>query len=667
MTTEEALLKRFLDSSSYNRHFSLELIGIGKSPYAADWETRCLAALMLETYFLRIPSQCISEQQWLAAAAGFPDDAPSVRSLRRRASRLSYLHRRMKGSSTEPEAVQDFLHVAAQPCRLSFARRFFRADEIAGRILASVRTSQGMRDESAGCEDPEGVSAEPLANLPPLEREIAAALSEDQNAYWVAEATPSGINSLVEYPPGTIVLVIKPPGSDLELEIKRVGLRGPHVLSVQFESAGKPVPWAHRLKGGSAGCMIENEARGTRRVEALYRAVQRAEAPISRVLCMHMVHTLPGCEEEAGLLAYFTEREKFGSGFDEMRAAMALSVEAFEKEDEALDLPGDLGLTVRFLKHLSPKQALLSGTSSFRLDTLARYLSPEGPDFYFRQGLKRDYTLSEARRFADDVLSEVLGSYTPPRVPYVGHAQYVSLALQANRRRADRAYLSLMRQIGTFWGTLAGLGAYSMGEIFVARNVGLRSRFIRDRWRVRICFMDHDNTVAPWNGCGEFDPLIAVQGMRNDARFIVDESFSLELARGEVACLRRIYQPDAEVSAAGGVALFDAARLACQKSKAAIKTSDEVRKLLDPAFIQSKADWDELVTSWLRHDGSRDEVSVEWEASAKLALAAKGFDDAKAASYIQVIRKEHAFLSGFEFLYDSGYNDFSRSNWQAAG
>jgi hypothetical protein len=60
---------------------------------------------------------------------------------------------------------------------------------------------------------------------------------------------------------------------------------------------------------------------------------------------------------------------------------MARSVEAFEEGDEPMDLPGDLGLTVRFLKHLAPKQALISGTSSFRLDTLARYLSSEGPNF----------------------------------------------------------------------------------------------------------------------------------------------------------------------------------------------------------------------------------------------------------------------------------------------
>jgi hypothetical protein len=667
MTTKDGLIERFLSGSSYDRHICLELIATGKAD-GAEWDTRCLAALMLETHFLRIPARCTGEQQWLAGAAGFPDDAPSVRAIRRRLLRLKYLHLRMRGPATDPEALCDFLHVAAQPCRLLFARGFFRADQIAGRILASVRTSLGVRAESEGSEDWTRAAREQLANLPPLEREIAAALSADENAYWVADETPSEINSLVEYPLGTVALAIKPPGSDLELEVKRVGVQGPHVLSAQFGSDDK-VPWAHRLKGGSAGCMIDSEARGALRVCALYRAIYHTEAPTSFVLGMHTVRTLPGCDGDTGLLAYFTQREEFGDGFDEMRFAMAKIVEAFEEGDEPMDLPGDLGLTVRFLKHLAPRQALISGTSSFRLDTLARYLSAEGPDFYFRRGLKRDYTPADARRFAGDLLAEVLGIYTPPAVPYDGHAEYIGLALEvpANRRRADRTYLSLMRQIGKFWGTVAGLGAYSMGEIFVARNVGLRSRFIRDRWRVRICFMDHDNTVAPWRDTGEFNPLAAIEGMRNDARFVVDESFSLELARGEVACLRRIYQPSPDVVAAGAVALFDTTRRACRKAKAAMKESEELRSLIDPVFLRTKADWDELVTSWLRDGGSRDGVSADWEAGAKLALAAKGFDEAKADAYIQVIKKECRYLSGFEFLYDSGYRDFSRSNWQPIG
>jgi len=653
VTDREALVDKFLSGDRYDSDFCLELIAIGKARNIASWETRCLAALMLETHFLRIPARSIQERQSLARAVGCPDDEPSVRVLRRRLSRLKYMHLRMRGRATAREALLDFLHIATQPCRLWFARWFFDADEIASRILASVRTSRGVRD---GLSETGGwlqAAREQLRDLPQPEQQVAAALAAQEHVYWVGSATPSEINGLVEYPLGTIVLVIKLPGSDLELEIKRVGLRGPNVLSALF-ARETSVPWPHRLQGGSAGCTIDGEARGTFRISALYRAIHGTEAPVSFVLGIHTVHTLPGSTGNAGLLAYFTEREEFGGGFDEMRAAMAQCVEAFEEGEPAMDLPGDLGLTIRYLKHLAPKQALISGTSSFRLDMLARYLSAEGPDLYFRQGLKRDYPAAEARRFANDLLSEVLGIFTPPSIPYTGYPEYVKsvLSVPANRLRADRIYLSLMRQIGSFHGTLAGLGAYTKGEVFVARNAGLRSRFIQGRWQVRICFMDHDNTVVPWKDCGEFDPVTAVEGMWIDARFILEETFSSQRAHGEVGCLRQIYQPAADVMEAGTKALLDAALLACGKTKAAVGNSHEVRSLIDPVFLRTKHDWDELVRSWLREGGTRDSVTAEWEAGARRTLAAKGFDDTKVSAYIQTIQKSRRFLNAFDFFFD---------------
>jgi len=342
----------------------------------------------------------------------------------------------------------------------------------------------------------------------------------------------------------------------------------------------------------------------------------------------------------------------------------------FERNGRKRDLPGEIGMTVRFLMRLAPKQALICGTSSFRLDLLGRYLSSEGPDLYFRQGLQREYSPTEARQFADDLLSEVLGSYTPPRVGYEGYADYVRSALEvpANRRRADRTYISLMRQIGEFWGTLAGLGAHTMGEAFVARNVGLRSRFVDGRWQVRMCFLDHDNTIVPWKDFGEIDPLAVVDGMSNDARYIVDEKFSVDRAPGEVGCLRQIYRPSPDIEAEGAEVLFDTARLNCEKTKMAMRESEEVRSLIDPAFLRSKEDWDELVRGWPRDGGfPSDAVLCEWEAGARRTLESKGFSESKAETYIRAARKQRRFLFGFGFLYDSRYRDFSRSNWQSGG
>ena len=77
-------------------------------------------------------------------------------------------------------------------------------------------------------------------------------------------------------------------------------------------------------------------------------------------------------------------------------------------------IPGDYGLTAQFSALAGPAQATICGSSSFRLDLVAKYLSADGPDEYFRRGLQIDYEDLDAKRLADDLLDEVLGVYYPP-------------------------------------------------------------------------------------------------------------------------------------------------------------------------------------------------------------------------------------------------------------
>src|SRR6185295_15246410 len=154
-------------------------------------------------------------------------------------------------------------------------------------------------------------------------------------------------------------------------------------------------------------------------------------------------------------------------------------VAAFKNEgyNTLPDLPGDWGLTAQFIGLVTPAQAILSGTSSFRLDKVAAYLSSEGPRRYFQDGLDFANSKNESKRFADEMIEEVLGVYQPPAVTYRSHEQYVAaaFALPTNRTRADEIFLSLLDEIGRTWGTLLALRGYSLGESFVARNVGLKS------------------------------------------------------------------------------------------------------------------------------------------------------------------------------------------------
>ena len=219
--------------------------------------------------------------------------------------------------------------------------------------------------------------------LPAYERAILDRLSEESRIYWVDETTPAAINSMMEYPLGTVAAVIKPPGSDLEFEIKRVGVRGANPLSVVFARGEQRVPWSHRLHGGSVASMLDAESASSARIAEIYRATHGKPAPVSMVVSLSSIRTVPGSGGDKHLLTYFTQREAFGETFDTMREHMQKAVHAFEGEDVDTTLKGDLGLTVRFLKHGAPRQAILAGSTSFRLRSLEQYLAPGGNDAYF--------------------------------------------------------------------------------------------------------------------------------------------------------------------------------------------------------------------------------------------------------------------------------------------
>jgi hypothetical protein len=588
-----SLVGRFLASRSYSRPLALELLDAAAGRAGEPWEVRRIAALLLQGQFLRVPAGNLAELELLLRrlgllAAGSDRVREAVlaegysttevrgfaRELRRRMSRA---RRVLDGT------LRDLLAYARKEHRLVLARYLFRPEEVAKRILSQVETSRGMPRPFP--EEPLHVREEARrarAALPGYEARILDRLGQGHHILWVSDRTSSEMSSLVEHPLGTVVLVLKPPGSDLEIEIKRAGCRGDRRLGIAYARDGKPLPPSHRLTGGSMGNSLDHEARSSSLLARLYRAVHGEEAPISRTLEARSIYEVPIDGRREHLCDYFTHDWAFGPGFQRARAAMRKAVAAFRKEGQQtpLDLPGELGLTLQFLQCVSPAQSILARTSSFRLDRVALYLSDAGPDSYFRQGLGREPEPGEPRRMADEVLEEVLGVYSAPMARYRGyrgHGRYVAaaLALPANRARADGVYLDLLRQIGTFWGTLYAAGGCSSGESFVARNVGLRSCWEKGRWRVRILFMDHDCLRIGRDD--SFPNPALLQGMWEDQWHILGD-------RGEAAFLEEIYHVRSTLAETGRSALLAAARRSYRRTRAAMTRHPEVRPLFGRSY-----------------------------------------------------------------------------------
>ncbi|HWF88244.1 MAG TPA: hypothetical protein VN659_05395 [Pyrinomonadaceae bacterium] len=658
-----ALVEEFLDHETYNQTFCKELIQIARGEAGASWELRRLAILMLEHQILKIPARSLNDFDFILAELNLKKQAGLSTSVlkegytttnlrrfipefRRKLARLEHVHAKVEGWRTSDEALHDFLELARHECKLSLGRYLFTADEVADRILDQLRETDGARDldpvEGALIA---GEISRALARLPEYEAAILQRLYSSGRIYWVTEAIGSEINSLVEYPLTTVVVTIKPPGSDIEFEIKRAGLKGDKPLGVIFQRNGYDVSPSHRLDGGDMQWLLRHEARAAAKFRVIYRLVHDREPPLPNYVARSTIYSIPVDGYEVQTLMYFTDPNVFQGQFGTMRQAMAQSVKAFKDDGygHLPDVPGDLGLTAQFISIVSPAQAIISGTSSFRLDKVAAYLSDKGPRFYFGS---ETYARDEARRFADAILQEILGVYEPPDVAYETQQQYVdeAFSVRANRRRADAIYLSILEEIGTVWGTLMGIRGYSRGESFVARNVGLKSVWENGEWKVKLIFMDHDALGILEPNCTDICSEEALCGQQLDETYLWGRVSIL----GSVGHLRQIYRISEEVYQRGQELTRREAKQAYDKTQRQLLNDPALGSLFHEQFITRLAQWDDLVRGFLQARANGD-ANATWKAKIKKSFDKK--NQAWFSSHIDALEKYAPFLERQSFLF----------------
>lgn len=675
------LFNAFLKHKKYSSEFTLKLLETARRPTPHSWELRMLAALMLEQQALKIPPDNVEEFDRLFVRLGLkPSTGGAVKldasvlkegytttglrgfisEFRCRLGRLNRVHEPFDAGRVSRDAVLDFIGLASRECKLTLARYLFRPEEVVSRILEHVERSTGIEDINH--TQPfyvNGEAEEAFRRLPDREAAVLERLRAASDIYWVADSTPSEINSLVEYPLTTVVLVIKPPGSDLEFEIKRAGRRGKHKLGVVHRREGKEVPPSHRLDGGSMQWLLRWEMNQAAQLSRVYRIVHGEPPPMPQYLSRSNVRALPSDDAESQILDYFTEPRAFGSGFREMRDAMKDAVRAFESEHESKSLPlqGELGLTVQFLGFVTPCQAILAGTTSYRLDRLRAYLSADGPDVYFRESTRAQHSARDARQLADEILEEVLGVYEPPRTRYRDHERYVSdaFAVAENRARADHNYLAAMRQAGRFWGTLMSVRGYTWGESFVARNVGLKSVWEGGRWQVKLIFMDHDNLQMYGRETRNFHPEMALSGMLLDEEYFLGASNEEYTVEGSLQLLREIYRVGEPVGKRGASVFRRALKDSYLRTHQQLEVSTHLQRLFDKVFLKRLRDWDAFVRIYLRVGHER------WKEEAGELLSSRGYTRRLIKEYFKAVEDYSGFIERYSFLYSDKYLSLSRS------
>ena len=668
------LLEELLQRQSYSRAFAQRLIEVAAGRSGEPWEIRRLAVLMLEHQVLLISAEDLGELDVLVSRLGLkPRLGLEVRlnesvlkegysttelggfaaEFQARLGRLRRVHNRLAGMRTSRRALRDFLAASRRECKLTLTRYLFTPDEVVARILDQVRTSKGESDvwghlHECAEDEPDKV----LDRMPEYERAILGKL-RGSRIYWVSPATPSEINSLVEYPTGTVVLVVRPPGSDIEFEFKRAGLRGDHPLSVIYASNGYLVPGAHRLNGGSMTEPLKWEWGAAAFFSVLYRRVHGEEAEFCTTHSVLATATVPLGDHEVSIVKYFKKKRFFGRGFKKMRKAMKKGTEAFDNE-KGEGPEKNLGLTRRFLSRVRPGQAIQSGTSSLRLEKLAGYLTGAEPGPEFPTGSRRkDPDGEDARRMADEVLDEILGVLTPPDIRYRSHRQYLAavFSVPANRARADRNHRRLMGQLGKVWGTLLAARGYSNGESFVGRNVDIRSFWAGGEWQVKLLFMDHDGLHLSAKRVEKYQPDVVVPAM------IIDERFILGWEDGQdpepptaVECLERIYRVSPATAKEAREAFNVALEHAYKKTQWAMEKRPKVRLLFFGSFLRRLRDWDFLVESYLEaSDNGRGEEA--WKAQAEDYLRQRGYSGQLALVNLAEAKRYAAFHRRYRFLW----------------
>lgn len=634
------LFYEFLGRREYDRRFALLLRDVAVDP-EASWPIRRLFTLLLEHTLLLGDDFGF----WLRELG---IDTLSARALRRKLERAGRVHRRLASAPSE-SSVADFLHLASRDCRLTLARWLWSPQETFARVDEAVRPAHGVRSRpDYGHRFVELESAEAVRSLPDEERDLVLRLGHKAVTRWVAPHTSSEINSLVEHPLGTVVLTVKPPGSDHEIEIKRAGIRGDFPLDVLYERDGYVLPPSHHLQGGSMEAHLGVEASHSSIMSRLYRLVHGQTAPMSRTIHLAQVFNVPSPIGDVDILDYFTDPKVFGERYRRMRGNMIkVTAELARGSKRArTEKHNELSLTLEFLGLVQPAQCVQIGTTSFRLERLGLYFGDDGAKRYFEQ-LGVEYTRDDARRFADELLDEILCVYEPPAVPYRSHRTYLAaaLAVPANRKRADRNYVEVMTQIGRFWGTLLAPRGHSHGESFVSRNCGLRSVFEDGEWKIRMIYMDHDSLAFAARYENSYSPRPSIRAAMRDARFILGLQFGGQRPiMGEIDYLRDIYRISPAVERRGLAALRTSMKDAYDKTQQALLHNAEVRKMFSKQFLSRLTDWDEAVRCWTRDD-------KEWKPAVHATLSAKGYGPRLAAHFVEAIEKYGEFLEKVKFLF----------------
>ncbi|HXH40323.1 MAG TPA: hypothetical protein VNN08_16965, partial [Thermoanaerobaculia bacterium] len=253
---------------------------------------------------------------------------------------------------------------------------------------------------------------------------------------------------------------------------------------------------------------------------------------------------------------------------------------------------------------------------------------------------------------ADELLDEIIDDYVPPHGAFEIDAEYVAAALAHNRAAADRTYISILGQIGRFWGAVLGMRGASLGESFVDRNVGLRKVWADGRWQVRFIAMDHDGMTVSGRKHRFYDAPKNVNAFLLDQTHILGGLIRKRFKTGSVGALKAIYRVSPAVASAGLTEFRAALRDSYAQMLRAMTTDPRIRELFHEDFINTIREWDRAVVDFARN--ARDaESRRRWRRRTQARLSRRGLPIVIANQYVETILNFADVWPWFAGLYEA--------------
>lgn len=587
----------------FSRERAIEIAKIARDRIRARWQTRCIAAHLLADELDTIGPEDLDELCWWFCKFGVCTptaelvDADVLRqgySTREIGPFAQEFRRRLQWRPSSPagtDPLAELIRRAEQPHRLPLARYLISAEDVATQILSMCRCSKGSEQDGVG-----GATA--LARLPRYEAAIVEQLRLEGRVLWLGPRTPRRLGGLIEHPLGTAAIVIKPPGSTIELEIKRVGLGSERPVNVIVRRGERRVPGPHRFQGVCLGRLLNFEVHSSARLQNVMSTIGYGMGASPRFLVVNRIDRvpLPDGRQSVAVVDYLSNPRYWPAAeLERLHGDIREAVSLFTGEGRGSrlpSLPGPIGAAAELFAVTKPSQGVLLGTTSYRLDQLTRLLSDDGPALYF--GEVEDVSDAERRWLADTLLAEILANYSPPAEASANdYGGYLAVARGHNRPEVERAFLDVCEQLGRMFAALLALRAYSMGESFVARNVGLRAVWEAGAPRVRMVFMDHDSLHLP--SARHRRPLLKVlKGIREDHLHAFGPNDSIT----DFSMLARIYGCDDALRGRGRARIDEAARVTYAHVQRRIRDDAELaRTLAAPRYH----DLDTLLAAYRDH------------------------------------------------------------------